>query len=42
MDFSSVCVEAIPSITNCSFVMRVSQASQISPVGWTTQNLGML
>src|SRR5207253_3507621 len=42
MDFSSVCVEATPSITNCSFVMRVSQASQISPVGWTTQNLGML
>src|SRR6266849_5274697 len=31
MDFSSVCVEAMPSITNCSFVMRVSRASQISP-----------
>src|SRR5947209_16976604 len=41
MDFSSVCVEAMPSITTCSFVMRVSQASQISPSAGPPQNLGM-
>src|SRR5437667_448349 len=42
MGFVLVNTEATPSITNCSFVMRVSQASHCSPSPGPPQNLGML
>jgi hypothetical protein len=40
--FLSLSVEAMPSITNCCFVMAMSQTSHVSPSAGPPQNLGML